>query len=103
MVRALANARPEPVVQIHPAPAKRYRVSGGSTVTLESRRGRAEFRVDVTPEIRPDTLFAPFHWGGRQAANRLINCALDPISRMPEFKLAAVRIVSAALPAEDAP
>ena len=50
--------------------------------------------AEVTAEIRPDTLFAPFHWGGRDAANRLINPALDPTSRMPEFKLAAVRIVA---------
>jgi assimilatory nitrate reductase catalytic subunit len=88
------KARPGPVLQIHPAAAKRHRVGAGSAVTLESRRGRAEFRAEITAEIRPDTLFAPFHWGGREAANRLTNPALDPISRMPEFKLAAVRIVS---------
>jgi assimilatory nitrate reductase catalytic subunit len=100
MVGALTKARPRPVLQIHPAAAKRHRVGGGSLVTLESRRGRAEFRAEVTPEIRPDTLFAPFHWGGREAANRLINPALDPTSRMPEFKLAAVRIVAVGSPVE---
>jgi anaerobic selenocysteine-containing dehydrogenase len=42
-------------------------------------------------DIRPDTLFAPFHWGGRQAANQLTIPALDPTSRMPEFKVCAVR------------
>lgn len=45
--------------------------------------GRARFH---------DTLFVPFHWGGRQAANRLTNPALDPVSRMPEFKVCATRI-----------
>ena len=34
----------------------------------------------------------PFHWGGDQSANRLTNDALDPISRMPEFKVCAVRV-----------
>ena len=96
LVGALEKARPRPMLQIHPAAAKRHRVGGGNLVTLESRRGRAEFAAQVTPEIRPDTLFAPFHWGGREAANRLINAALDPTSRMPEFKLAAVRIVAVA-------
>ena len=62
-------------------------------MTLESRRGRAEFHAEITPDIRPDTLFAAFHWGGRDSANALTNMALDPTSRMPEFKLAAVRIV----------
>ena len=37
-------------------------------------------------------MFVPFHWGGRRAANRLTNPALDPTSRMPEFKVCAVRI-----------
>jgi len=94
LVGALTNAKPRPVLQIHPAAAQRHRVSAGRLVTLESRRGRAAFAAEVTPEIRPDTLFAPFHWGGKEAANRLVNPALDPISRMPEFKLTAVRIVS---------
>jgi assimilatory nitrate reductase catalytic subunit len=94
LIAALMKARPGPVLQIQPAAAKRHRVGAGSAVTLESRRGRAEFRAEITAEIRPDTLFAPFHWGGREATNRLTNPALDPISRMPEFKLAAVRIVS---------
>ncbi|HEY3788997.1 MAG TPA: molybdopterin dinucleotide binding domain-containing protein, partial [Urbifossiella sp.] len=96
MVGALVKARPSPIVQIHPAAAKRHRIGSGSAVTLESRRGRSEFRAEVTPEIRPDTLFAPFHWGGREAANRLVSGALDPISRMPEFKLSAVRIAGVA-------
>ena len=37
----------------------------------------------------------PFHWGGRGRANLLTNPALDPRSRMPEFKLCAARIVAA--------
>jgi assimilatory nitrate reductase catalytic subunit len=46
----------------------------------------------VSSGIRPDTIFVPFHWGGDQAANRLTNPALDPVSKMPEFKACAVRI-----------
>ena len=76
--------------------AARLGVDDGWRVTVESRRGRVEFAAEVTAGIRPDTLFAPFHWGGRQAANLLTNPALDPTSRMPEFKLAAVRIVARA-------
>ena len=49
------------------------------------------FAAHVTPEIRDDTLFAHIHWGGRQAANVLTNPALDPTSKMPEFKVCAVR------------
>jgi assimilatory nitrate reductase catalytic subunit len=91
-VSALTRAKPAPTVLIHPAAARRYQIKAGARVTLESRRGRADFRAEPSNDVRPDTLFVLFHWGGRQCANRLINAALDPISRMPEFKVAAVRI-----------
>jgi assimilatory nitrate reductase catalytic subunit len=92
MVAALTAARPAPLLQIHPRVAKRLGLANGGRLLVESRRGQVEFIVDVTPTIRPDTLFAPFHWGGRQAANLLTNPALDPVSLMPEFKVAAVRV-----------
>jgi len=91
-VGKLHSAQPIPRLEMHPRLARRHRVVTGSRVTVESRRGKVEFTAEVTPDIRPDTLFAPFHWGGRAAANVLTGTALDPTSRMPEFKLAAVRI-----------
>jgi assimilatory nitrate reductase catalytic subunit len=47
--------------------------------------------VSISRDIRPDTLFAPFHWGGKDSANILTMPALDPTSKMPEFKICAVR------------
>jgi len=96
LVQKLVNEKPRPMLQLHPTVARRHAILSDSLVTLESRRGRAEFRAEITSDIRPDTLFAAFHWGGRDAANALTNAALDPISRMPEFKLSAVRIVRVA-------
>jgi assimilatory nitrate reductase catalytic subunit len=93
LVGELTKAKPRPVLQLHPALAKRHNISAGQLVTLESRRGRAEFQAEITRDIRPDTLFAPFHWGDRECANTLIGAFLDPVSRMPEYKLATVRIV----------
>ncbi len=93
MVPKLLDARPEPKLQVHPRVAARLGLVSDGTVVAESRRGRVEFRVALSPDIRPDTVFAPFHWGGRQAANILTNPALDPTSRMPEFKICAVRLV----------
>jgi assimilatory nitrate reductase catalytic subunit len=46
----------------------------------------------LTPHIRLDTLFVPFHWGGDGRANLLTLPALDPLSKMPEFKVCAARI-----------
>jgi assimilatory nitrate reductase catalytic subunit len=90
-VSALVDAKPEPRLQIHPHLAARLGVSDGEMLRVESRRGAVRFSVIVSHDIRPDTLFAPFHWGGRQAANLLTIPALDPQSRMPEFKVCAVR------------
>ncbi len=42
--------------------------------------------------IRADTIFLPFHFGGQRRANLLTNPALDPTSRMPEFKVCAARL-----------
>jgi assimilatory nitrate reductase catalytic subunit len=90
-VDKLTEAKGEPKLQIHPRLAERLQIGEGSQVLVESRRGRVVFRATLSVDIRPDTLFAPFHWGGRQAANVLTNPALDPTSRMPEFKVCAVR------------
>ena len=93
-VGRLAAARPIPRLQLHPELAARLGILNGWFLTVESRRARVEFAAELSPGIRPDTLFAPFHWGGRHAANLLTSSALDPVSRMPEFKLAAVRIAA---------
>jgi assimilatory nitrate reductase catalytic subunit len=90
-VGALLDAQPAPRVQIHPRLAAQLSVSSGEALLVESRRGSVSFTVSISPDIRPDTLFAPFHWGGKQAANLLTSAALDPASRMPEFKVCAVR------------
>jgi assimilatory nitrate reductase catalytic subunit len=91
LVEPLREAKPEPLVQIHPRLAATLGVVQGEHLLIESRRGSISLRVHISADIRPDTLFAPFHWGGRQAANQLTIAALDPLSRMPEFKVCAVR------------
>jgi assimilatory nitrate reductase catalytic subunit len=101
-VAALVDAKPIPRLQIHPRLAARLGVAEGGELQVESRRGEVVFVVTVSQEIRPDTLFAPFHWGGRAAANILTMPALDPTSRMPEFKVCAVRASAVPLPAEGA-
>jgi assimilatory nitrate reductase catalytic subunit len=91
-VPALVAAQPEPFVEIHPDLAERHGLEEGERVRVVSRRGAAEGLVRITETIRPDTVFMPFHWSGRGSANRVTNPALDPISRMPEFKVCAVRL-----------
>ena len=89
----LQDMAPEPLAEINPATAERYGLADGEMLTLETRRGAARFKARFSPGLRPDTVFAPFHRGHEQSVNLLTNPALDPTSRMPEFKVCAVRIV----------
>jgi assimilatory nitrate reductase catalytic subunit len=94
-VAALNVAVPEPRVELHPDLARRYGIADSDLVELRTRRGRAVFRARLTDRLRPDTLFAPFHWGGDSSVNALTNPALDPHSRMPAFKVCAVAVARA--------
>ena len=91
-VKTLQDAVPDAFVEIHPALAQRFGIANGDSVTLTTRRGAAQVFARFSPHIRQDTLFVPFHWAGSARANLLTNPALDPISRMPEFKVCAVRV-----------
>jgi assimilatory nitrate reductase catalytic subunit len=93
-VSRLRKAAREAVAEMHPRSARRSGLIDGAKVTIETRRGRASFRLKTTRGIREDTIFVPFHWPDEQSANRLTNNALDPISRMPEFKVCAARIAT---------
>jgi assimilatory nitrate reductase catalytic subunit len=91
-VPALNDARPAPFVEIHPDLAELHQLDEGEAVRVVSRRGSALGLVRITESIRRDTVFMPFHWGGAASVNLVTNPALDPISRMPEFKVCAVRL-----------
>ncbi|KOX30835.1 MULTISPECIES: molybdopterin oxidoreductase family protein [unclassified Streptomyces] len=91
-VEELNAAAPGPFVELHPRLAERIGVAEGERITVVSRRGRAVAPARITASIRPDTVFMPFHWAGEGRANTLVNPALDPVSRMPEFKVCAVRL-----------
>jgi len=96
-VRALNDAVPECYVELHPSLAASAGIEEGSGVRVTSRRGSMVGRARITDTIRPDTVFVPFHWGGNARANNVTNDALDPVSRMPEFKVCAARVEPAPL------
>jgi assimilatory nitrate reductase catalytic subunit len=88
----LQLAVPQAFVEIHPSMALSYGISDGDRVRLTTRRGEAIVEAHLTTTIRMDTVFMPFHFNGDGRANLLTNPELDPVSRMPEFKVCAVRI-----------
>jgi assimilatory nitrate reductase catalytic subunit len=89
---ALMRKAPVPVAEIHPSLAKKLHLRLTDRIRLTTRRGSAVYPFKITEEIHPTTVFVPFHWGGEQSVNRLTSDALHPVSRMPEFKIAAMRV-----------
>ena len=88
----LVQQCPEPFVEIHPETARKYNINDGERVKVVSRRGEGIFPALVVRTIRPDTIFIPYHWGEELAANQITNAALDPTSKIPEFKACAARL-----------
>jgi len=83
--------RPEPEVEINPQDAERLGIRSGDRVRLVSRRGMVEVNASVTERVAPGLVFLPFHYA-EGAANLLTNPALDPVARIPELKVCAVRL-----------
>ncbi|HZS06589.1 MAG TPA: molybdopterin oxidoreductase family protein [Blastocatellia bacterium] len=88
----LVNQYPEPRIELHPQLAEKLGVRDGDWATAETRRGRVTLQAQVVTTIRPDTIFIPYHWPGRKSANQLTIAAQDPISKIPEYKVCAVRL-----------
>ncbi|WP_329484541.1 molybdopterin oxidoreductase family protein [Kribbella sp. NBC_01484] len=102
-VPELAEAEPEVFAEIHPRVAAQLGIADGLPVRLRTDRGSMVLPARVTADVRPDTVFVPFHFGGAGAVNELTNDALDPVSRMPEFKACAVEVTAVLLAGPSAP
>lgn len=89
-VAALAAAQPEARLQIHPAAAAAQGIAAGDFVSVSNERGEVSCRAELSTDIRPETVFLPFHFPELESANRLTEAATDPISGMPEFKTSKV-------------
>ena len=94
-IASLVEQYPEPLCEIHPKLADSLGIANGDQVTVRSRRGEITLPAAVVTTIRPDTVFIPYHWPGNKAANQLTIRAVDPLSKMPEFKVAAVHVAKA--------
>jgi assimilatory nitrate reductase catalytic subunit len=94
----LVEQYPEPRMEMHPRLAQKLGIKDGEWATAESRRGTCTLRAQVVTTIRPDTIFIPYHWAGRKSANQLTISAQDPISKIPEYKVCAVRVKKADAP-----
>ncbi len=90
-VKGLHAISPEVIAEINPLDAEKKGIESGNVVKIISRRGEIKARVRITKRSPQGTVFIPFHFG-EMAVNLLTNDALDPVARIPEFKVCAVRI-----------
>jgi assimilatory nitrate reductase catalytic subunit len=91
-VSELSHAQPEARLQVHPVTAAGLGVHDGGWVEVANARGIVRCRAQSSIDIRPDTVFLPFHFAADQRANLLTDDSTDPLSGMPEFKRTAVTV-----------
>jgi formate dehydrogenase alpha subunit len=89
--RGLNRLAPEERIQMHPDDAHAMDIAEGDWVKVISRRGAVQARVRLTDRSAPGMVFGTFHFA-EVPINQLTNDALDPTGKIPEFKVAAVRI-----------
>jgi len=94
----LVDQYPEPRIELHPQLAATLGIGDQDWTTVESRRGSCTVRALIVKTIRPDTVFVPYHWSGLKSINQVTIAAQDPISKIPEYKVCAVRISKAVEP-----
>ena len=83
---------PKTVVEISPEDARKSGLSGKTRVRVKSRRGEMVAEALVTHRVSPGLIFANFHFPGLQNVNNLTINALDPVAKIPEYKVCAVRV-----------
>ncbi len=88
---ALDDLYPEALMELNPADAARLKMNDRQAARVTSRRGSIVLRALVTEKTVPGVVFIPFHFA-EAAANLLTNDVLDPLARIPEYKICAVRI-----------
>ncbi len=87
----LNDRAPGTYVEISPQDAVKMELINGQKVKVASRRGEIEADIQISDKAVSGTVFLPFHFA-TAAANRLTNAALDPVSKIPEFKVCAVKV-----------
>jgi predicted molibdopterin-dependent oxidoreductase YjgC len=82
---------PEAMVEINPQDADRLQIADGEMVRVSSRRGEVVAKAEVVERPEPGVVFMTFHFR-EAAANLLTNPVVDPVAKIPEYKVAAVRV-----------
>jgi formate dehydrogenase alpha subunit len=90
--KALLEACPQALVEISPHDAARIGLNGRHVVRVRSRRGETVARAVVTDRVAPGLVFGNFHFPGPQNINNLTIGTVDPVAKIPEYKVCAVAL-----------
>ena len=90
--KGLLEVYPEALVEISPEDAARIGLNGDYLLRLKSRRGEVVARAVVTDRVAPGILFGNFHFPGQYNINNLTIAAVDPVAKIPEYKVCAVAV-----------
>ncbi len=93
-VDGLNVLKKEGEVEMNPADAAKLGIADGDRVKVASRRGEVVAKAKLTEVSSPGVVFMTFHFA-ESPANRLTNPALDPVAKIPEYKVCAVRVEKA--------
>ena len=86
---------PEALVELNTDDAARLAIADGAMVKLTSRRGQVTAKAEVSDKVEPGVIFMAWHFA-EAAANKLTIAALDPIAKIPQLKVCAVKVEAAA-------
>jgi len=89
--KPLDNIVPEGFLEMNPVDAESLEIKDGDWINVSSRRGKVKTKVKITERVDERAVFMSFHFA-ESAANFLTNDALDPIAKIPEYKVSAVKI-----------
>jgi len=87
----LHHELPEGYVEISPMDAKTMAIKDGERVKVSSRRGEIQIKAKISRKVNRGVVFIPFHFA-ETAANVLTNAAYDPVAKIPEYKVCAVKV-----------
>jgi len=90
-VAGLNALEPEATIEINPSDANALKISSGDKVRMISRRGEVIAKARITEESPPKVVFMTFHFA-EAPVNIVTNPTWDPVSKIPELKVCAVRL-----------
>jgi formate dehydrogenase major subunit/formate dehydrogenase alpha subunit len=81
----------KPLIEVSEEDARRLKLNGKKRIRVSSRRGSIEAEAWITDRVLPGMIYANFHFP-EASANELTIAALDPVSKIPEYKVCAVKV-----------